>query len=125
MILLGGIHALKLHLILLILIAGCSGKKDVLTYKDFFGSVHFDSDDQVFHGKIQGIEDLVTFEGTSVSELVQSFEEAVEDYLDLCNQTGKKPEKGKGEKGRERDEVDLFISKDLHRYLCIISRVIS
>ena len=38
--------------------------KDVLTYKGFLGSVHFDSDDQAFHGKIEGIEDLVTFEGT-------------------------------------------------------------
>ena len=45
--------------------------KDILTYKNFYGSVHFDSDDQVFHGKIERIEDLVTFEGTSVSKLVE------------------------------------------------------
>ncbi len=83
--------------------------KDVLTYKDFFGSVHFDSDDQVFHGKIEGIEDLVTFEGTSVSELVQSFEDAVEDYLDLCNQTGKKPEKS------YRGSFNVRIPPELHR----------
>ena len=83
--------------------------KDVLTYKEFFGSVHFDPDDQVFHGKIEGIEDLVTFEGTSVSELVQSFEEAVEDYLDLCNQTGKKPEKS------YRGSFNVRIPPELHR----------
>ena len=83
--------------------------KDVLTYKDFFGSVHFDSDDQVFHGKIEGIEDLVTFEGTSVSELVESFEEAVEDYLNLCSQTGKNPEKS------YRGSFNVRISPELHR----------
>ena len=83
--------------------------KDILTYKDFFGSVHFDSDDQVFHGKIEGIEDLVTFEGTSVSELVESFREAVEDYLDLCNQTGKNSEKS------YRGSFNVRISPELHR----------
>ena len=37
--------------------------KDVLTYKDFIGSVHFSSEDSVFFGRIEGINDLVTFEG--------------------------------------------------------------
>ena len=83
--------------------------KDVLTYNDFFGSVHFDAEDQIFHGKIEGIEDLVSFEGTSVSELVKSFEGAVEDYLDLCNQTGKKPEKS------YRGSFNVRIPPELHR----------
>ena len=37
--------------------------KDVLTYKDFVGSVHYSTDDEIFFGKIEGIDDLVTFEG--------------------------------------------------------------
>ena len=51
--------------------------KDVLTYKDFLGSVHFTAEDKVFHGKIEGIRDLVTFEGRSVAELTKAFHEAV------------------------------------------------
>ena len=37
--------------------------KDFLTYKDFLGSTHFNAEDEVFFGKIEGIEDLISFEG--------------------------------------------------------------
>jgi predicted HicB family RNase H-like nuclease len=40
---------------------------DVLTYKGFTGSVHFSSEDDVFFGKIEGINDLITFEGDRVN----------------------------------------------------------
>jgi len=59
--------------------------KDVLVYKDYTGSVHFSADDEVFFGKIEGIDDLVSFEGKSVVELKTAFEEAVDDYIELCN----------------------------------------
>ena len=36
--------------------------KDILKYRDFIGSVHFSTNDEVFHGKLIGIDDLVTFE---------------------------------------------------------------
>ena len=54
--------------------------KDILQYKDFIGSVHFNAADEIFFGKIEGIDDLVSFEGNTVSELKQAFEEAVNDY---------------------------------------------
>lgn len=67
--------------------------KDVLTWKEFDGSVHFCAEQDVFYGKIEGIDDLVTFEGQSVDELKKAFHEAVEDYLELCRNHGKTPEK--------------------------------
>ncbi len=57
--------------------------KDLLKYKEFIGSVHFDSDDETFYGKIEGINDLVTFEGNTVQELKKAFHEAVDDYLSI------------------------------------------
>lgn len=63
--------------------------KDRLVFKDFVGAVHFSAEDQVFFGKIVGIDDLVTFEGDTVKELNHAFEEAVEDYIELCQETGK------------------------------------
>jgi predicted HicB family RNase H-like nuclease len=63
--------------------------KDVLRYKDFIGSVHFSSEDECFFGKIEGIDDLVTFEGRDVGDLKRSFREAAEDYIDLCRKAGK------------------------------------
>ena len=60
--------------------------RDVLTYKGFIGSVHFSAEDKVFHGKIEGIDDLVTFEGRSVDELIKAFHEEVDDYIKLCKE---------------------------------------
>jgi len=57
-----------------------------LVYKDFIGTVQFSTKDLIFHGRIEGINDLVTFEGDSVSSLKSSFEDAVEDYIALCEQ---------------------------------------
>jgi predicted HicB family RNase H-like nuclease len=48
--------------------------KDVLNYKGFIGSVHFSADDNIFYGKIEGITDLVTFEGETVKELTEAFQ---------------------------------------------------
>jgi len=65
--------------------------KDILTYKDFIGVIHFSSKDDMLYGKIEGINDLVTFEGKSVSELKKSFKEAIEDYIELCKKAKKEP----------------------------------
>lgn len=62
---------------------------DRLKYKAFIGSVHFSSEDEVFFGKIEGINDLITFEGNSVAKLKAAFEEAVNDYIEICNELGK------------------------------------
>lgn len=63
---------------------------DRIRYKEFIGSVHFSADDEVFFGKIEGINDLVTFEGASVNQIKKAFKGAVEDYVELCNEIGKK-----------------------------------
>ena len=63
--------------------------KDVLRYREYIGTVHFSEDDEVFFGRIEGIDDLVTFEGSSVAEIKKAFEDAVEDYLLLAKEAGK------------------------------------
>lgn len=67
--------------------------KTKLHYKGYEGSVRFSSTDNVFHGKILGIEALVTFEGDSVKQLAKAFRESVEDYIETCKELGVKPEK--------------------------------
>ena len=58
--------------------------KDFMEYKGYIGSVRFSAEDEVFHGRVQGIRDLVTYEGTDVTSLKRSFYEAVDDYLVTC-----------------------------------------
>lgn len=57
---------------------------NTISYKGFIGSVAFSEKDQVFFGKIEGIDGLVNFEGDSVSELTDSFHQAVDDYIAYC-----------------------------------------
>ena len=66
---------------------------NILQHKSYYASVHFSTDDEVFYGKILGINDLVSFEGSSVKELKKAFKDAVEDYLGTCLAIGKVPEK--------------------------------
>jgi len=62
--------------------------KDIMKHKGYIGSVHYSDEDQVFFGKLEYIKSLVNYEGTDVKSLKQAFEDAVDDYLDLCKQEG-------------------------------------
>ena len=55
--------------------------QDVLKYKGFIGSVDFSTDDGILFGKIEGINDLVAFEGATVDELENSFQSMVEAHI--------------------------------------------
>jgi len=83
--------------------------KDVLIYKDYIGSVHFNAEDEVFFGKIEGVEDLITFEGNSVLEVKRAFEEAVNDYIELCKENGKKLEKS------YKGSFNIRIAPEIHK----------
>jgi len=83
--------------------------KNILHYKGFIGSIHYSSHDDCFHGRIEGVDDLVTFEGRSVDELKKDFKKAVEDYLELCRAAGKLPQKS------YTGSFNIRISSDLHK----------
>jgi Domain of unknown function (DUF5053) len=57
--------------------------KNNLEFKGFAGSIEFSLNDNCFFGKIIGINDLVSYEAQTVSELREAFEEAVNDYLQI------------------------------------------
>jgi predicted HicB family RNase H-like nuclease len=67
--------------------------KNTLEYKGYQAKVEFSVEDDVLFGELSGINDLVTFEGDNVQELKQAFHDAVDEYLELCKQQGKTPEK--------------------------------
>lgn len=67
--------------------------KDMMEYKGYYGSVHYSDDDTVFYGKLDYIRSLITYEGMDVFSLRKAFEEAVDDYLDLCETQQLSPER--------------------------------
>lgn len=83
--------------------------KDTMQHKGFLATVHFSADDEVFFGKIEEIDDLVSFEGRSVAELKKAFHSAVEDYLDICERFNKPVFKS------YKGSFNVRIEPDLHR----------
>ncbi len=65
---------------------------NIMQYKGYVGSVEFSENDGVLFGKVQGIRSLISYEGTSVQELLDDFHGAVDDYLTLCEEEGTEPE---------------------------------
>lgn len=65
---------------------------NLIEYKGYVGSVEFSESDGVFFGKVQGIRSLISYEGTSATELINDFHGAVDDYLALCEEEGSSPE---------------------------------
>lgn len=88
---------------------------DMIQYKDYYASVHFSTEDEVFYGKISGINDLVTFEGQSVKELKEAFREAIEDYLATCKELNKIPEK------TYKGSFNVRISPTLHKEAAFVA----
>lgn len=84
---------------------------NTIKYKNYIGSVEYSQEDDIFHGKINGINDLVTFEGDCVSKLKAAFKEAVEDYKELCEIADKPTEKS------FKGSFNVRITPELHREL--------
>jgi len=90
---------------------------NILTYKGFVGSVHFSADDNVFFGKLEGINDLVTFEGETVQELKTAFYCMVDEHIKDCEVENVPVEKS------YRGNFNVRLSPDLHRKAAISARV--
>ncbi len=87
---------------------------DLLKHKGYLGS--FEIEDGVLIGKLEGIRDLVTFEGETPTELLEAFAEAVEDYLAECERAGREPEKP------FKGSFNVRVSSGTHRKLYYIAR---
>jgi len=65
----------------------------IMEYKGYHARPEYSAEDNLFIGEVIGIKDSITFHGSSVKEIENSFQEAVDDYLELCKEIGKTPEK--------------------------------
>ncbi|HIA56019.1 MAG TPA: toxin-antitoxin system HicB family antitoxin, partial [Candidatus Lambdaproteobacteria bacterium] len=55
--------------------------KNSLSYKGFSARVEFDADDNIFFGRVLGVEDIIGFHGETVKELTEDFHNAINHYL--------------------------------------------
>ena len=86
---------------------------NTMEYKNYVGSVEFSENDGVFFGKVMGIRAMISYEGTTAKELVEDFHGAVDDYLELCAEEGKEPERA------YKGSFNVRVSPELHKQAVI------
>jgi len=86
-----------------------------MEYKGYYSNPRYSAEDNVFWGKLDGISDSISFEGTTVDELKTAFAEAVEDYLDTCKRNGVMP------KMPFQGRVEINITPEIHRQIVLLA----
>ena len=87
-----------------------------MTYKGYTGTIEYSAADRCFYGRVVGITDIVSFEGTSVEELETDFRAGVDSYLKGCAEFGMEPQKPYS--GR----FALRLSPEIHREASLAAR---
>ena len=88
--------------------------RSTLFYSGYYGSIEFSDEDSIFFGRIVGINDHITFDGYSADELRKNFQDAVNEYISICKQMEKEPEKAY--KGTFNVRIGPALHKDLAIY---------
>ncbi|SEU40171.1 hypothetical protein SAMN03159335_06218 [Burkholderia cepacia] len=52
-----------------------------MAYKGFVARIDFDERDNIFVGRVLGVDSIISFHGDTVDELTRDFHAAVEQYL--------------------------------------------
>ncbi len=66
---------------------------NTIGYNGYIGSIEYSPEDKCFFGKLEMIDDLVTFEATTAEELERNFRNAVDEYIKTCKDLGRPPQK--------------------------------
>lgn len=82
--------------------------KNMMTYKGFVAHIEFDERDNIFVGKVIGIDDSITFHAETIKELRSAFRFAINHYLADCKASGRKPFK------QPLAKIMLRVSPDTH-----------
>lgn len=85
----------------------------LLSYKNYNGSMEYSKKDHCLFGKVIGIKSLLSYEGESVQELEQDFQNVIDTYLTDCTKRGIEPEQP------YKGTFNVRISPELHRNIAI------
>ena len=65
----------------------------MMKYKGYSGVIEIDEDSGVLFGDVIGLRDVITFQGETVPQARQAFQDSVDDYLEFCASRNEPPEK--------------------------------
>lgn len=95
--------------------------KQTIKHNGFLGSVEASFEDNCLHGEILFINDKITYEGANPEELEQEFIKAVEDYIDVCNEIGRAPNKPFSGSFNVRIPIPLHEQAAKKAHICDVS----
>ena len=84
-----------------------------MKYKGYEAVIEYDEVDRLFFGRVINTQDVISFDGTTVEELQQSFKAVIDEYLEDCKREGKEPDKAFS------GQFNLRISPELHRKISL------
>ena len=79
----------------------------MLEYKGYIGTI--EAEEGAFVGRVAGLRDVITFEGTTYAEVEQAFRDSIDDYLAFCAERGEAPDRPYSGK------IPLRVSPETHR----------
>ena len=80
-----------------------------MEYRGYHAKIEYSAEDEVFTGRVLGVNDVLLFEGGTVRELTEMFHDSIDDYLAVCAEIGKTPEK------EYKGSFNVRLSPELHR----------
>ena len=60
-----------------------------MSYKGYTTSMVYDTEDKIIAGRVQDVDDIISFHGESVAEFESNFHSAIDDYLATSNRSVK------------------------------------
>lgn len=86
---------------------------NLLSYKNYNGTVEYSKEENCLFGKVIGIKSLLSYEGNSVKELEQDFQNTIDEYLMDCKERDVEPELP------YKGTFNVRISPELHRNIAV------
>ena len=86
---------------------------NLLSYKNYNGTVEYTKEDKCLFGKVIGIKSLLSYEGDSVQELEEDFQDVIDRYLEDCKERNIEPEQP------YKGTFNVRISPELHRNIAV------
>ncbi len=88
----------------------------MMEYKGYHAMIQYSDEDNLFVGEVFGINDTLAFHGSSVQELESMFHQSIDNYLEICKEFGKEPEK------EYKGQFNVRIPSSLHRTAALCAR---
>lgn len=82
---------------------------NLLEYNGYHAKIEFSSEDEIFIGRVIGINDVIAFDGESISELKDMFHASIDNYIVDCAKVGRTPDK------EYKGSFNIRIPPELHK----------